>query len=162
MVAFHFDGPRAPWIWLPGPLPWPHKGRRERWRWLEASSLPPPSPYHPYPALKTYVMCQDRFKLKVKYVQFQLLLVNMWWFLMDGVSCSSWWTMVAAFEGWEEINLHTTNVGLANPFFYFWLPSFPRLGKCLSLTALPLAKSLVDVRQCNDLPGKQGGGGAKQ
>ena len=45
----------------------------------------------------------------------------------------------------------------------FSLPSFLRLGQRLTLAALPLAKSLVDVRQCDpwgDLPGKQGGGGA--
>ena len=32
----------------------------------------------------------------------------------------------------------------------FSLPSFLRLGQCLTLAALPLVKSLVDVRQCFD------------
>ena len=79
------------------------------------------------------------------------MVVNMWWLC---------W-MVPAWAIWllsRNLSTHILDAHL-----FFWLPSFLRPGQCLTLAALSLAKSLVDVRQCDPRGGsawKTGGGGA--
>ena len=52
----------------PSPLLSPRRERRGRWQCLEASSRPPPSPYHSYPALETKIRHGSGFFLS-QYVE---------------------------------------------------------------------------------------------